>query len=129
MELGLTSLWMRRPSGQLPSQPRDAREVVLVYGKASIPLLVTSMRKAGQARCQNQMNQAEECVGDWGLEQEMCEWGPGEQCFPGLGEGGSERGHLPWAGEWGDGTIQFFQGEHKERKREKVHRVQQGKFL
>lgn len=34
----------------------------------------------------------------WEQEQEMCEWGPGEQCFPGMGEGGSEHGHSPRAG-------------------------------
>lgn len=33
LELALTSLCMNRPSGQLPSQPRDGQEVVLVYGE------------------------------------------------------------------------------------------------
>lgn len=88
------------------------REVALVCGAAWIPLVVTSMSKASRARCQNHMNQAEDCG------------------WLGTGAGdvwvGSRGAVLPrhgggrvWAwsltpGRWG--SVQVFQGHCAEMK-------------
>ena len=73
-------------------------------------------------------NRAEDCEASWGLEQEVCKWGPRAQCFPGLGEGGSDHGHPPRVGGWVDDSVRLCEGEHRGRRRDKVHTMQQGKF-
>lgn len=54
------------------------------------------------------VNQAEDRVAGRGLEQEMCERGPREQCFLSLGERGPHHSHPGRAGGWGDSSVQLF---------------------
>lgn len=121
LELGLISLWMRRLSERLLSQPRDGQKVLPVYGKpcnldpTGDHKYEKDINKSGKVP-KTGVDQAEDCLAGWGLEQEMCK----------QGEEGSDHSHPPATGSWGDSGVQLFWGSTRKAKEAKFRGCSKG---